>query len=1148
MAEYRIRFVADASAAGRSISDLQKAIKAVTKEFEKAEIGADEFLEAASDLSKLKKELTDARNAVVNIDRAYQSLNKAIDANFAAANKASKAAEDYNKKLLGLANEQLQAEDQARRKNFQAEVDDWDKRFNLAVAQSKKIAAQQRGIMEFRAGMGARGAIPEIASPIRGGAGQFGSPAYFDALDKSLKEAIGTSKEIGPKPESFAPASLAAYESKLRSLKNEARLIAPETSRWRELTKEIIKTEKAVENINRRQSAGPSAQARLGAAGGAFLYGGGLGGGIGSALGGIAGGLAGGVPGAFTGAAIGQAVDGLGQYAAAMARTVAEVNKARIALAGVVKDQADYDRAIAASTEISKNFLLPIDQATRQFTKLQASVVGAGGKTQDTKQVFNGIAAAIIATGGSAEDLNGALTATAQVFSKGKVTAEELRGQIGERLPGAFTIFAQSINKTPQELDKALEKGQVSLADFLKFTQELTRRYAETAKILADAPENAGARLQVALTAASVAYGGFFQRVGAGFQDYATKLLEFAINNERQFKTFIATVRVAAEDFYTIFSGVINSIGPLFENFFKYIFSNFARGLNALADLASESQRAAGGPEKRAALAVQSQYGPLGQLFGNPFEKRKAYEEALRVELEYDKKQDKIARDRQSRIAGYVEKWTAPVRPPKFGMGLGTTSAGLTGDGAEKEKAKKEKRIPLEQLLDLESQRKMQMEASNKELRLAQLITQAKLSGNDAEAESLKSLSGALKIQGKISVLQEFVNMLIEKEGEIIGKSLTEKEFNNKLQDSNVELYKLQNELQKEFLDLQVSEKNQADKAQEALKEKLKKQQELNALLEDAAIAAGQISPQQAAVLQQRRGFATNISRATELGATPEQISSLQQLQMATPEAGSVQEYIRKLREELQQLISVQNLAAVSAQGIGDALGEAMTTGVASLISGTATAKEVFASFLQSVGQALSQAASQMIATYIAIGIAKMFAGLSGGAGGDYGSGKVATNAFQSTDALGLSNSISGGGAAFGASAGTFSNANFGVGAFANGGVVSGPTLSLIGEGKYNEAVVPLPDGRSIPVQLGGRSARDLMGNGAPGMPQAPSLSMKFETTKINGVEYVSREQLEQAMAETRRASIAGGAKQGMSMTLDKIKQSPSTRSRIGMR
>ena len=223
--------------------------------------------------------------------------------------------------------------------------------------------------------------------------------------------------------------------------------------------------------------------------------------------------------------------------------------------------------------------------------------------------------------------------------------------------------------------------------------------------------------------------------------------------------------------------------------------------------------------------------------------------------------------------------------------------------------------------------------------------------------------------------------------------------------------------------------------------------------------------------------------------------------------------------------------------GVSGAFANMLTEGITSMITGTATAKEVFASFLQSVGQALSQAASQMIATYIAIGIAKLFAGLGGG-GNPAGSGG------------GISDSLPGirqyaGGFGGGGAPGSMP---FAPPAFANGGIVTGPTLSLIGEGKYNEAVVPLPDGRSIPVQLGGKSARDMMGGNAPGMPQAPSLSMKFETTKINGVEYVSREQLEQAMAETRRASIVGGAQRGMSMTLDKIKQSPSTRSSIGIR
>jgi hypothetical protein len=36
--------------------------------------------------------------------------------------------------------------------------------------------------------------------------------------------------------------------------------------------------------------------------------------------------------------------------------------------------------------------------------------------------------------------------------------------------------------------------------------------------------------------------------------------------------------------------------------------------------------------------------------------------------------------------------------------------------------------------------------------------------------------------------------------------------------------------------------------------------------------------------------------------------------------------------------------------------------------------------------------------------------------------------------------------------------------------MVTGPTLGLVGEGRYNEAIVPLPNGKSIPVELGGAS------------------------------------------------------------------------------
>jgi tape measure domain-containing protein len=82
-------------------------------------------------------------------------------------------------------------------------------------------------------------------------------------------------------------------------------------------------------------------------------------------------------------------------------------------------------------------------------------VKGAGGQVSDAELVFKNVTSAIKATGGSAEDVDGAITAMVQVFSKGKVSAEEISGQLGERLPGAVTKFAKANNMTLPELQKA---------------------------------------------------------------------------------------------------------------------------------------------------------------------------------------------------------------------------------------------------------------------------------------------------------------------------------------------------------------------------------------------------------------------------------------------------------------------------------------------------------------------------------------------------------------------------------------------------------------------------------------------------------------------------------------------------------------------
>jgi hypothetical protein len=113
----------------------------------------------------------------------------------------------------------------------------------------------------------------------------------------------------------------------------------------------------------------------------------------------------------------------------------------------------------------------------------------------------------------------------------------------------------------------------------------------------------------------------------------------------------------------------------------------------------------------------------------------------------------------------------------------------------------------------------------------------------------------------------------------------------------------------------------------------------------------------------------------------------------------------------------------------------------------------------------------------------------------------------------------------------------------AGGGAISAQRPYLVGE-RGPELFVPGTGGSVVPTN----DLRAAMGSGSGIGTSSPILNMSFESTNIGGVEYVSRDQLEAAMAATRRQASRDGAKRGMSMTLDKLQQSPSTRNRVGLR
>lgn len=235
-------------------------------------------------------------------------------------------------------------------------------------------------------------------------------------------------------------------------------------------------------------------------------------------LGGIGGLAFGGVGGAFAGAAAGAQVGMFRQQLAGTADYAAQIGKLQIALRGIVGSQDAYNRAIAAAAAATRDLNIPQEEATRGLTRLSAAVIGAGGTVNDSAFAFRAMSEAVKATGGNAEQVDGALLALTQVFSKGKVSAEELN-QIAERLPGTFTLFAKAAGKTGPELQKALEQGQVGLNDLMKFLDLVSKRYSSSALQIAASSEDAGARLQVAFKAMQLEVGRALQPLGAEFQN-----------------------------------------------------------------------------------------------------------------------------------------------------------------------------------------------------------------------------------------------------------------------------------------------------------------------------------------------------------------------------------------------------------------------------------------------------------------------------------------------------------------------------------------------------------------------------------------------------------------------------------------------------
>jgi len=243
---------------------------------------------------------------------------------------------------------------------------------------------------------------------------------------RTIEDALGTKASKG---------TLAALDIRITSLQQEIRLVEIGSQKYKELQKAIR----------------DATQERQKAEGGA-------GGGFGPKVAGGLGNLAGAV--------------GIGIGFAGVATAVKDAVNAAVEFESITRKLQNTlgpqgaAGALQFTKGLSEQLGLSFKQLASDFGSFTAASSAAGIPLQQQQEVFQAVAKAGQSLGLSGDAVTGSLLALQQIASKGVVSMEELRQQLGERLPIAFSAAAQGLGITQQQLNKLVESGQLTAQEF----------------------------------------------------------------------------------------------------------------------------------------------------------------------------------------------------------------------------------------------------------------------------------------------------------------------------------------------------------------------------------------------------------------------------------------------------------------------------------------------------------------------------------------------------------------------------------------------------------------------------------------------------------------------------------------------------------
>jgi len=1019
-----------------------------------------------------------------------------------------------------------------------------------------------------------------------------GSQAVIEKLKGSLKKLELGASGAKPRIASLRKEILAQGQASVKSVSNiNAQRTALSALRdeakiggraFNQLTKDIAKLD-AQMGKSGKTTQGRSGGARQATQIAGAVISGGIFGGPEGALGAAGGAAFGGVEGAFAGAAIGAQVGAIREALGAAAEYSAEIGKLRIALEGVTRvegnasaSQANFAEALDAAAQSTRDYNVPQGAAIRGITRLTAAVTGAGGPVADAATTFQNVTAAIKATGGSTEDVRGAITAMVQVFSKGKVSAEELSGQLGERLPGAVTLFAKANKMTLPELQKNLKAGTVGLNELMNFIRQLGEEFDGTAKQIASSNEEAGARLTVAFDNMRLGVGDALKDTGAEFQNIfgefikeitpkaiaaAKGLAEALVPVAKNLDVVLATLvgmaagavigavvkgilafkaAVAATSLATAALNAVMAINPIFAGALAVgsIVAGIVainKAINGQADALERVKKAgaaegATGNEKAEAIAVvKRQIGEQQKIIDDNDDNDDNAEGGDARARAARAKRRRAAEKELARLKGQLADITRAPKKDKEGN-IFKYDPVTKPDGDDSADVDKSLARRIEQAQRLEQRSAAQLRIGQAQGAIGRLLAQQdnqrvalqtqfnKLVGdgtNKTINEAAANAKSNLESKQKLE-LQNRINSLYEQAKrplEAITQSIKDKVNGDKMYKRLI-AEGVNPELAKELVNI--------DKAFKAGIRKLDVQIENLKSTKAEAELHGKIvegiDDQIAAI--ERKKKALEGDKADADRAATANIKGPSFMEGLDTAIADQKKALEELLDPLNQVIQAAN-----------AIGESFKTSFKGMIDGSMTAREALASFFQSIADHFADMAAEIAAEALKLAALNFVKNILGGMFS--GGAKVQPNPTPTVVYAAQGAYLPGG-----------------FKAFNQGGVVNQPTLGMVGEGGESEYIIPsskmdaamsryargargdavIPDGPG-----GDASGRMASGGG--------TIDVSYNVERINNVDYVTAAEFEQGMTQAAKR----GAELGRRNVYSDLVNKRSIRSRVAL-